>query len=141
MPRPRTLAELANVATTDSYDPSRSLKDQLRAADQLRRDAKGYAKQGQLEPAFVNAARAATMILEKMPSHPQYAGLKREQKDALKGVSQTLGGYALSFPLGRWEQPQHSTWLLICPLSFPTSERARPPQFTGGSEAQNSQCL
>lgn len=88
--RPKTIQELAQLATTQTYDPSRDLKDQLRAAEHLRKQGKESERAGDLENAFVGYARAATIILDKIPRHSQYHKLGHAQKDALAGVSRPL---------------------------------------------------
>lgn len=85
--RPRTIQELASLATTETYDPSRSLKDSLRAADALRQQGKLSLQNGDLEAAFVNTARAVTIIVEKIPRHPDYLRLTSQQKQNLAFVS------------------------------------------------------
>lgn len=87
--RPKTIQELAALATTHTYDPSRSLKTQLRAAEQLRRQGKEAEQGGDLETAFVSFSRASTIILDKIPQHDQYHKLSNPQKEALAGVSRT----------------------------------------------------
>ncbi|KAG9043299.1 hypothetical protein FS837_009762 [Tulasnella sp. UAMH 9824] len=88
--RPKTIQELAQLATTQTYDPSRDLKDQLRAAEHLRKQGKESERAGDLENAFVGFARAATIILDKIPKHSQYHKLGHAQKDALAGNGQDL---------------------------------------------------
>ncbi|KAG8906984.1 hypothetical protein FRB99_005626 [Tulasnella sp. 403] len=83
MAPPRTIQELASVATIDTYDPSRSLKDQLRAAEHLRQQSKAFARQDDIEHAFVTAARAATLILDRIPYHSQYHTLTSTQRENL----------------------------------------------------------
>ncbi|KAG8894650.1 hypothetical protein FRC01_012842, partial [Tulasnella sp. 417] len=88
--RPKTIQELAQLATTQTYDPSRELKDQLRAAEHLRKLGKESERAGDLENAFVNFARAATIILDKIPRHTEYHKLSHGQKDTLAGNGQDL---------------------------------------------------
>jgi hypothetical protein len=53
-------------------DDSRSLKSWLRLAESICWDAKNFDLQADLESAFVEYAKAAIIILEKIPEHPDY---------------------------------------------------------------------
>lgn len=86
MPRPKNIQELAGIATTNTYDASRPLKDQIRAADNLRKEGKEAHRRGDLESAFVCTARAVTLILERIPRHSQYNNLTSTQKQYLAQV-------------------------------------------------------
>lgn len=70
--RPFCIAELANHATHNLWDPSKGLKQWLKAADGFRKAGRAYHEAGDLEAAFVEFAKAATIILEKLPSHKEY---------------------------------------------------------------------
>ncbi|KAI6143805.1 hypothetical protein BKA82DRAFT_4183466 [Pisolithus tinctorius] len=70
--RPLSIAELADRAVNNLWDPSRGLKQWLRAADGFRKAGRSYADAGDLEAAFVEFAKAATIILEKLPTHKEY---------------------------------------------------------------------
>ena len=48
------------------------LKGWLRLAQSIRRDAKNFDEQGDFESAFVEYAKVATIVLKKIPSHPDY---------------------------------------------------------------------
>jgi hypothetical protein len=69
--RPHSLAELAETAK-QSLGDDRPFKTWLRIAEIARRDAKSFQEQGDLEASFIEFARAATIVLEKIPSHPDY---------------------------------------------------------------------
>ena len=73
--RPFCIAELADRATHNLWDPSKGLKQWLKAADGFRKAGKAYHEAGDLEAAFVEFAKAATIILEKLPSHKEYFSL------------------------------------------------------------------
>ncbi|KAG8986260.1 hypothetical protein FRB94_004472 [Tulasnella sp. JGI-2019a] len=107
--RPRTIQELASLATTETYDPSRSLKDSLRAADALRQQGKVAMQNGDLESAFVNTARAVTIIVEKIPKHPDYLKLTSQQKQNLafngNQLLETLGNLKLKI------HDRHEAWV------------------------------
>jgi hypothetical protein len=70
--RPHSIAELAEIARQSLGDGARPFKTWLRIAENARRDAKSFLDQGNLESAFVEYAKAATIVLEKIPSHPEY---------------------------------------------------------------------
>lgn len=70
--RPPTIAELAKLAIDNLWDDRSDLKHYLRMAEKYRKDARHYASQGDLENAFVAYARAATLVLERLPHHHDY---------------------------------------------------------------------
>ena len=70
--RPLSIAELADRALHNLWDSSRSLKQWLKAADGFRKAGRSYVDAGDLEAAFVEFAKAATIILEKLPTHKEY---------------------------------------------------------------------
>lgn len=70
--RPLSIAELAERALSDLWDPSRDLKYWLRTAQRYRNDGKTFADDGDYENAFIQFARAATIVLEKLPTHRDY---------------------------------------------------------------------
>ncbi|KAI0301378.1 hypothetical protein BC826DRAFT_888745, partial [Russula brevipes] len=70
--RPHSIAELAEHAKQSLGDDPRPFKTWLRIAENARRDAKGFREQGDIESAFIEYARAATVVLEKIPAHPDY---------------------------------------------------------------------
>ncbi|KAJ3501429.1 hypothetical protein NLJ89_g9344 [Agrocybe chaxingu] len=70
--RPSSIAELADRAMLDLWDENKDFKHYLRLAEKYRREGKECAKRGDLEGAFVELARAATLVLEKLPMHKDY---------------------------------------------------------------------
>jgi hypothetical protein len=70
--RPHSIAELAERAKQCLGDEVRPFKAWLRIAENARRDAKTFYEQADLESAFVEYAKAATIVLEKIPAHPDY---------------------------------------------------------------------
>ena len=70
--RPATITELAEKSREDLWDPNKSLKHWLRTAELARKAGKQYAEDGDYERSFVQLARAATIILERMPTHRDY---------------------------------------------------------------------
>lgn len=73
--RPSSIAELADKALDNAYDEGKDLKYYLRIAERYRKEGKEVAKQGDLETAFVLLAKAATLVLEKLPNHRDYQTL------------------------------------------------------------------
>ncbi|KAI9459316.1 hypothetical protein F5148DRAFT_964366, partial [Russula earlei] len=70
--RPHSIAELAELAKLTLGDDPKPFKAWLRTAENARRAAKSFQEQGDLESAFVEYAKAATIVLEKIPAHPDY---------------------------------------------------------------------
>jgi len=86
--RPRSIAELAELAKQSLGDEPRPFKTWLRTAENARRDAKTFEEQGNLELAFVVFAKAAMIVLEKIPFHPEYRVLlSRTQRVNMNLVS------------------------------------------------------
>ena len=69
--RPATISELAERASIP-WDESKGFKHHLKLAEKHRRDGKEYARSGDVENAFVELAKAATLVLERLPEHPDY---------------------------------------------------------------------
>ncbi|TFK28275.1 hypothetical protein FA15DRAFT_665497 [Coprinopsis marcescibilis] len=70
--RPASIAELAEKALDTTWDERRELKHYLRIAEKYSKEGKELAKQGDLETAFILLAKAATLVLEKLPTHRNY---------------------------------------------------------------------
>jgi USP8 dimerisation domain len=70
--RPHSILELGERVKHLLGDDPRPFKSWLRTAETARREAKGLQEQGDLESAFVEFAKAATIVLEKIPAHPDY---------------------------------------------------------------------
>jgi hypothetical protein len=70
--RPPTIAELSERALDNLFDESKPLKHFLRIAEKYRKDAREYLSKGDLENAFIHFARAATLVLDKLPAHREY---------------------------------------------------------------------
>lgn len=86
--RPASIVELADRALKNPWDPSKDLRFWMKAAANHRLAGKSHAETGNLEGAFVEYAQAATLILEKLPSHPEYwSSLNAEQRHNLGLVS------------------------------------------------------
>ncbi|KZP29966.1 hypothetical protein FIBSPDRAFT_726609 [Athelia psychrophila] len=87
--RPRTIAELADCALDYGWDASMGVKHWLKVADGARTKGKLYAENGDLENEFIHYARAATIVLEKLPAHRDYnATLNPDQRHNLGLVSE-----------------------------------------------------
>lgn len=88
--RPFSIAELAARSRPTGYDASKSLKDLLRIAT-AQRDAGDAAKTaGDVEGAFIHYAKASTLMLEELPTHPRFGELTSSQKDAVVVVSAVI---------------------------------------------------
>jgi len=70
--RPASIAELADRARDDLWDPSKDVRHLLVTAQNHRAAGTGYVEAGDLEGAFVEYARAATIVVEKVPSHRDF---------------------------------------------------------------------
>ncbi|OJA19098.1 hypothetical protein AZE42_10046 [Rhizopogon vesiculosus] len=69
---PLTVAELSERALYNLWDPSKGLKQWLKKADGFRKAGRAHAEAGELEEAFMEYAKCATIILEKLPMHKEY---------------------------------------------------------------------
>ena len=69
---PHDIGELAERARQSLGEDPRPFKTWLRIAENARRDAKSFQQQGDVESAFVEYAKAATILLEKIPAHSDY---------------------------------------------------------------------
>ena len=86
--RPATIAELAGQAQENLWDPSKGLKHWLRTAEKARRNAELLVQDKDYENAFVEYAKAATIVLEKLPTHREYQTLlNADQRSNLGMVS------------------------------------------------------
>ena len=72
--RPHTIIELAEHAEQSLGDTTRPFEAWLRIAENAYRDAKSFYELGVLQSAFVEYAKAATIVLEKIPAQPEYRG-------------------------------------------------------------------
>lgn len=81
--RPFSIAELAARSRPTGYDPSRSLKDLLRTATAERNAGDAAKEAGDVESAFIHYAKASTLMLEELPTHPKFGELNTTQKDAV----------------------------------------------------------
>ena len=70
--RPSSITELAEQALVNLWDETKDFKYYLRVAEKYRKDGKEFARKGDLEGAFIQLARAATLVLEKLPNHRDY---------------------------------------------------------------------
>jgi len=70
--RPASIAELSERALDNLWDENKYFKHYLRVAEKCCRDGKVFVRTGDLENAFVQFARAATLVLEKLPQHRDY---------------------------------------------------------------------
>lgn len=94
--RPASIAELAQRATLNLYDDSKDFKYYLRLAEKHRKEGKESAKRGDLEGAFVELARAATLVLEKLPMHKDYQNVLNPTQRHNLGLVRSLPDYHIS---------------------------------------------
>jgi hypothetical protein len=76
------------------WDENKNLKHHLRVAEKCHRDGKKFMRTGDLENAFVQFARAASLVLEKLTQHRDYYTLlntAQRQKLGLVRVYQLSG--------------------------------------------------
>jgi STAM-binding protein len=124
--RPATISELATAAADTSSNSNADLKSLLRRAEGHRRTGGVYMARTtggssgtatstdiglDLERAFIEYARVATLIVETVPAHREYStGLNAEQRANLKAVS-ALSGFFLNtcFGTGR----SGDSWLCV----------------------------
>lgn len=85
--RPHSIAELADLAKLTNWDGSIGLKHWLRTAEKARKNGEDLADKREYEHAFIELAKAATIVLEKIPTHNQYHDvLNSEQRSNLSKV-------------------------------------------------------
>lgn len=70
--RPQSPSELGERAEQSLGDAARPLKTWLRVAEEAKRHANRFQEQGDFESAFFEFCRAALILLERIPSHPDY---------------------------------------------------------------------
>ena len=122
--RPATIAELAAQARENLWDPSKDLRHLLHAAESSRCTAETHLLSKDYEGAFVEFAKAATLVLEKIPTHEEYrTRLKTDQRHNLSMVSPSESWVPLFV-----HSPECSMSLL---LGLPQPQNARH----GASEA------
>ncbi|KAG6918445.1 hypothetical protein DXG01_014322 [Tephrocybe rancida] len=111
MSRPPTIAQLAKIALSDPWDPSKELMYYLRQAEKLRREAEAYLEPPSMrssshhevehkqdyELAFIKLCKAATLVMERIPEHRDFEKLLNDgQRNNLK-----LNGLSM---IGRLEE-------------------------------------
>lgn len=86
---PASIQELAERAEQLSvWETTRDFKQWLKAAERARHAGQSHDQSKDLENAFVEYARAATLILDKIPTHKEYyTRLDGVQRDTLLTVS------------------------------------------------------
>ncbi|KAH9996101.1 hypothetical protein BJV77DRAFT_193587, partial [Russula vinacea] len=84
--QPHSIAELAEHAKQSLGDVSRPFEAWLRIAENARRDAKSFYELGDVESAFVEYGKAAIILLEKIPGHPDYKVLPSTTQRQNMGV-------------------------------------------------------
>ncbi|THH09006.1 hypothetical protein EW145_g2317 [Phellinidium pouzarii] len=92
---PASIQQLAQLAEVP-WDPSNDFKYWLKVAEKARHRGQDYDLRNDLENAFVEYAKAATLILDKIPTHRDYqTRLDSTQRETLvmkgKGVLDRMG--------------------------------------------------
>ncbi|QRW13602.1 hypothetical protein RhiLY_12601 [Ceratobasidium sp. AG-Ba] len=133
--RPFSIQELAARSRPTGYDASKSLKDLLRIAT-AERNAGDQAKDaGDVESAFIHYAKASTLMLEDLPTHPKFAELTSSQKDAVvvhgQAILDSLGAVKrlVSQRFSDW-RTEHPDADLSAPVVQPQQPRRRQTQPT-----------
>ncbi|CAL1709808.1 unnamed protein product [Somion occarium] len=86
--RPATIAELAEQAKADlDASSTQGLKNWLRTAERARKSGQLHKENGDYEAAFVEFARAATIVLDKLPLHPEYTVLLSSEQRQNLGIN------------------------------------------------------
>ncbi|KAG6839558.1 hypothetical protein C0991_001534, partial [Blastosporella zonata] len=91
--RPPTITFLAARALADYWDPAKELKHYLRMAERLRRDAETFLDEDppKYDEAFILYARAATLVMERLPEHRDYEKtLNKDQRANLNANGQSM---------------------------------------------------
>lgn len=84
--RPHPLDYLQELARRPTYDPRRSLKDQLRAIEVLKGWSLASREENDLENAYIYLGRATVIVNEHLPDHSQYNMITAKQQDDLSNV-------------------------------------------------------
>jgi hypothetical protein len=85
--RPLTLQELTARSRPTGYDPSKSLKALLWISDAELNAGQQAEADDDLESAFLSYSKASTLLLEELPTHPEFSALTPHQIQAIKVVS------------------------------------------------------
>lgn len=104
--RPHSIEELAKRAQQSLGGGTGSIipfKSWLRIAEKARQDAESFQGLGDFESAFVEYAKAATIVHEKIPGHPDYMVLLT----TTQRHNMSLVSYLIDFIAG-------SYWLVTC---------------------------
>jgi STAM-binding protein len=85
--RPRSIAELAELGNPAGlYDPRKSIREHFHLINNMRDEGYEYKTSGDVENAFITLAKAASLILDKIPNHAEYSQLNPKQKGSLADV-------------------------------------------------------
>lgn len=122
--RPPTISELAERGKQNLWDPFKPLKHWLRTAEAHKRAAQAAEDNRDLENAFLEYAKAATIVVDKIPSHSEYLTvLNPLQRKNLGLVSDYILYMFLSFRAFTLFVLEVSCsiilwWTLLCSLSL-----------------------
>lgn len=85
--KPANIADLAALAREVKWDPKTPFREILQKAQMHDDLGKAAAAEGDIELAFVQYAKAATLIFDEVPTRPDYLiGTNEQQKKALRDV-------------------------------------------------------
>jgi STAM-binding protein len=84
--RPLTMEELDTRARDDLWDGKETLGHYLAIAGRFRNDGNDLQARGDYESAYVQFAKAAALVLEKIPLHREYMNLPAEKRRNLATV-------------------------------------------------------
>ncbi|KAL1740004.1 hypothetical protein HDZ31DRAFT_68373 [Schizophyllum fasciatum] len=120
--RPASIGELAERALENLWDDRRELKYYLRLAEKYRKEGKEAAMAGDTESAFVAFARAATLVLDKLPTHRDYKTVLNDKHRHNLG----LNGQDILDCLGQLKPvlvERHEQWILAHPEDAEDADR------------------
>ncbi|KAL1698584.1 hypothetical protein EV121DRAFT_284675 [Schizophyllum commune] len=128
--RPASIGELAERALDNLWDDRKELKFYLRQAEQYRKDGKTFAAHGDHENAFVSFARAATLVLDKLPTHRDYRTMLSDKHRHNLG----LNGQDILDCLGQLKPilvERHERWMQAHPEEAEDSDRTPDARSQG----------
>ncbi|KAI5891053.1 uncharacterized protein SCHCODRAFT_02628001 [Schizophyllum commune H4-8] len=128
--RPASIGELAERALDNLWDDRKDLKFYLRQAEQYRKDGKAFAAHGDHENAFVSFARAATLVLDKLPMHRDYRTMLSDKHRHNLG----LNGQDILDCLGQLKPilvERHERWMQAHPEEAEDSDRTPDARSQG----------
>ncbi|KDQ56523.1 hypothetical protein JAAARDRAFT_36016 [Jaapia argillacea MUCL 33604] len=101
--RPQTISELVQRALEEPFDSFKELNDYLRAAEKARDAGRDAIIACDLENAFVQFAKAATIVLEWLPAHRDYTTLLTPSQKHNLGLVRTPYPFTVGWSVGAGE--------------------------------------